>query len=79
MTRAEAAEYVGLSRREFEDAVRAGYLPAGISFGETLMWDRLAIDDAVDLRGGRTPRSTKSAEAIALGLISGKGKRAVHS
>lgn len=79
LTRAEAAEYVGLSKKEFEEAVAADLLPSAISFGETLLWDRLAIDDAVDLRGGRTPRSTKSAEGVALGLIDGKGRRAVHS
>jgi hypothetical protein len=81
LTRAEAAEYVGMDPKRFTDLVRDGALPPQLDperYGRDL-WDRLAIDDWIDAASGRRASSGKKAEQHALDLIDGASRRAVHS
>lgn len=65
LSRIQAAAYVGLSPSAFDAAVGEGALPAPISIGESrrIMWDREALDEAIDALGkrrdARTGRWTK--------------------
>ena len=47
-----AAAYVGLSPATFLNAVKQGHYPAAIADGRRRVWDRRAIDAAVDHRSG---------------------------
>ena len=45
---AEAAAYVGLSVTKFEQRVKLGALPKALPFGPPRVWDRKALDLALD-------------------------------
>lgn len=49
LTRAQAAAYVGMSVDKFEKRVRIGSLPKPLPFGRPQVWDRHALDRALDL------------------------------
>lgn len=55
LSRTQAAAYVGLSPATFDAAVGKGVLPAPIALGESrrIMWDREALDAAIDALGQR--------------------------
>ncbi len=61
-----AAAYVGLSPATFLTAVKERSYPAAISDGRRKMWDRRALDAAVDRRSGlaSTFRRDESHDAI---------------
>jgi hypothetical protein len=48
MRRIEAARYVGVSPTLFSEWVRAGTMPEGKREGGVVLWDRHALDDALD-------------------------------
>ena len=52
LNRAEAAEYVGLSPNTFDAAVGEGIFPQSIHIGRRLIWDRRALDLALDVLSG---------------------------
>lgn len=54
LSRSEAAEYVGLSVGSFDAQVNIGNLPQPIAFGKRLVWDRAALDHALDILSGLT-------------------------
>ena len=48
MRRIEAARYVGIGTTTFDAWVADGRLPAGVKEGGVVLWDRLALDAAMD-------------------------------
>jgi hypothetical protein len=48
-----AAAYVGLSPRLFLEEVEMGRLPPPRRYGRRKVWDRIALDDALDAAAGR--------------------------
>lgn len=66
----EAAAYVGLSPSAFEDAVKAGRFPQPLRFGGSdrkaarKVWDKAALDDAMDVLSGRVAKRTPSAGEV---------------
>jgi hypothetical protein len=77
LKRSEATQYLRLTPKEFAEHIRAGDLPEPLIYGEKQLWDRLALEDAVDLKSGGRGRSGKRAEQQALNLIHGNDKRAL--
>ena len=43
-----AAAYVGISKTNFLAGVEAGHWPKPVAYGRRRLWDRLALDQAVD-------------------------------
>lgn len=75
---ANAAYYVGLSPAAFLSRVKDGQYPAGHRDGGRVMWDRMALDDAIDLATGYAHRNDSDGngtdrleEARALAAIRG--------
>lgn len=64
MTQREAADYLRQSVNVFADGVRGGKWPAAVVTPAGDRWDRIALDDAVDMLSGRP--SARAAEAMAL-------------
>ena len=51
-----AAQYLGLTKAAFDEEVKAGRLPPPIyPQRRPQVWDRVAIDEALDLRISRKP------------------------
>lgn len=50
--RREAASYVGVSPPTFDKLVSQGSMPRPISIGKRRIWDRVALDRALDLLSG---------------------------
>ena len=48
LSRAEAAEYVGVGTTAFSDMVRNGEMPKPIKFRSRLVWDIRSLDDVFD-------------------------------
>lgn len=48
-----AARYVGISETNFLAGVDAGHWPKPIAYGRRRLWDRLALDEAVDRLSGK--------------------------
>lgn len=48
LSRDEAAVYVGVSARKFEEMVDAGTMPRAKSIGSRNVWDLRALDSAFD-------------------------------
>ena len=44
----EAAHYVGLSPNTFTEEVKSGRLPKPLRFGRRRIWDKKALDQALD-------------------------------
>jgi excisionase family DNA binding protein len=57
LNRDQAARYVGLSLTTFLRLVAEGYLPAALHFGRRRVWDRRALDEALDHLSGIARRS----------------------
>ena len=55
LSRIQAAAYVGLCPNAFDAAVGEGALPAPVALGASrrIMWDRAALDEAIDALGKR--------------------------
>jgi len=53
----QAAQYLGLSKEGFRQAVARGIYPAGLkgTFGKRVLWHRLALDKAAARLAGLTP------------------------
>ncbi len=49
-----AAGYVGIGETNFLAGVEAGRWPKPIAYGRRHLWDRLALDEAVDRLSGKT-------------------------
>lgn len=52
LSRVQAAQYVGLSPTQFDEEVRAGTFPRPFPLAKTrrVLWDRAALDRALDAR-----------------------------
>lgn len=48
LSRDEAAVYVGVSSRKFDEMVDAGTMPKAKEIGSRLVWDLRALDSAFD-------------------------------
>jgi len=80
LSRRAAAEYCGLLPTTFDARVNDGLLPAPVFSGRSRVWDRLALDHALNLLSGFDDRSSNAAEEEALRAIRhGDGKRALRS
>lgn len=75
LSREEAAAYVGLSPSAFADQVAARALPQAIKWGRRAVWDRRALDVALDRLSGLTEGSDEQA---AIGEAIHARKRALH-
>jgi hypothetical protein len=75
----EAAEYCGLPLSTFYASVAEGLLPGPIFPGRCRVWDRLALDRAMNALSGIAEASSDAAEEAALKAIRhGGGKRALR-
>lgn len=63
----QAAEYVGMSGPSFEKAVDAGLFPKALPFAAhgiaRNLWDRNALDQALDRMSGLLPQSASGPDA----------------
>ncbi len=80
LDRKTAAAYLGMAVSRFEKRVRNGDLPKPVPFGNPQLWDRAALDLALDRlshvrRNGPAP--AQNGEAVALGAINA-GKNALR-
>ncbi len=48
LRREDAAFYIGISPTLFDRWVKDGHMPEAKKLGETVIWDRLALDEAFD-------------------------------
>ena len=51
LNRAQAAEYVGIGSTKFDELVRDGRMPRPKRIDGRLVWDRIALDAAIDAIG----------------------------
>jgi hypothetical protein len=70
LTRQQAARYVGVSARTFNDEVKAGTWPAGVPRGlsrtkRSLRWDRAALDATSDRMAKLSPTGAPTLEEAA--------------
>jgi len=65
LSRDQAAAYVGLSAGTFDKAIRYGSYPGGIKIGGRTLWDRKALDEAVDRIHGTGTLDSEWKRAIA--------------
>ena len=49
LSRAQAAEYVGVGMTKFDDMVRDGRMPPPLRFDSRTVWDRHSLDEAFSL------------------------------
>lgn len=66
MARELAAYYVGVSPNTFDRLVEDKAMPAGIRIGARIVWDRVALDLALDAQAGIALQSGDDAEKSAL-------------
>jgi predicted DNA-binding transcriptional regulator AlpA len=52
LSRAAAAQYVGVSVGKFDQMTKDGRMPKPIRIDGRKVWDRRALDDAFDVLGG---------------------------
>lgn len=55
LSRAAAAAYAGVSATKFTQLVSDGRMPQPIEFDRRKVWDRLAIDAALDALSAKAP------------------------
>lgn len=60
----QAAAYVGLSPNTFNTQVIAGVYPKAVTFGRRKVWDRKALDQALDKMSGLGAELDNKNEAI---------------
>jgi len=60
----EAATYVGVSLATFEKLVREGTYPAPVRFGRIYIYDRRALDRAMDALYGRAGSGVDPLDAL---------------
>ena len=58
LSRAQAAAYIGVSPGTLDQDIRAGRYPRGVKVGGRILWDRKALDVAVDRIHGTGAKST---------------------
>ena len=73
MARELAAYYVGLSVNTFDSRVKAGGYPKGIRIGGRLVWDRVALDQALDADIALVAKSPVEADKAELDRRYGNG------
>jgi len=61
LNREQAAAYVGLSVSTFNKLVAASVLPQALAFGRRRVWDRRALDKALDAMSGIDPAALAAA------------------
>ena len=73
----QAAAYLGISEDLFERLVQADVLPPPLRFGSRCVWDRAALDGAVDRLSGlaQGPSSTAATPGKAAALEALRGSR----
>jgi predicted DNA-binding transcriptional regulator AlpA len=69
LTRVEAADYCGLAPSTFDARVGDGSLPKPMFPGRCRIWDRLALDRAMNSLSGIAEESSNAAEEAALGAM----------
>jgi hypothetical protein len=80
LSRRVAAEYCGLAPSTFDARVADGSLPPPVFPGRCRVWDRVALDAAMNALSGLADPSSNAAEDEALRAIRhGGGKRALRS
>jgi predicted DNA-binding transcriptional regulator AlpA len=62
LDRREAASYLCISVGTLDALVRAGQLPAPVRLGKRCVWDRRALDAAMDQLSGIAPASSFNSE-----------------
>lgn len=75
LSREEAAAYVGLSPSAFSDRVQAETFPKPLKLGRRSVWDRRALDLALDRLSGLAEGSNEQAR---IGEAIRARKRALH-
>jgi len=79
LSRREAAEYCGLALSTFDARVQGGFLPGPMFPGRCRVWDRVALDRAMNSLSGIAEELTNVAEEAALKAIRhGSGQRALR-
>lgn len=79
LSRESAADYCGLPPSTFDARVADGLLPGPMFPGRSRIWDRLALDRAMNALSGIGEDPSNSAEDAALRAIrNGGGKRALR-
>ena len=79
LSRRDAAEYCGLGLSTFNARVAEGALPGPIFHGRCRVWDRLALDRAINCLSGIADQPSNAAEEAALRAIRhGGGERALR-
>jgi predicted DNA-binding transcriptional regulator AlpA len=79
LSRKEAADYCGLALSTFDARVGDGSLPGPVFPGRCRIWDRLALDRAMNFLSGFVDEPSNGAEDAALRAIRhGGGERALR-
>src|SRR5947207_1590644 len=79
LSRRAAAEYCGLAPSTFDARVNEGLLPSPVFPGRRRVWDRLALDRALNSLSGVADHVSNTAEEAALKAIqNGGGQRALR-
>ena len=79
LSRREAAGYCGLAPSTFDMRVCDGVLPGPMFSGRCRVWDRLALDQAMNSLSGIADRVSNDAEEAALRAIrNGNRERALR-
>ena len=78
MTRELAAYYCGISPNTFDARIEAGTYPAGIHVGGRVVWDKVALDMALDIEAGTVTQSPLDLQRAELDRRYGNGKNAVR-
>jgi hypothetical protein len=79
LSRRAAAEYCGLPVSTFDARANEGSLPGPVFRGRRRVWDRIALDHALNSLSGIADEPSNRAEEAALRAIRhGSGKRALH-
>jgi len=79
LSRREAAEYCGLALSAFDARVQDGSLPGPMFSGRYRVWDRIALDRAMNSLSGIAEELSNTAEDAALRAIRhGSSQRALR-
>jgi hypothetical protein len=78
LSRRAAAEYCGLAPSTFDARVGDGSLPGPVFPGRCRIWDRLALDRALNSLSGLADEPNVAEEAALRAIRHGGGKRALR-
>jgi predicted DNA-binding transcriptional regulator AlpA len=76
LSREQAAAYLGIGEDLFDRQVQAGVLPRALPLGSRRVWDRAALDGALDLSGlAKDPTAAAATPGKAAALEALRGSR----